>query len=142
MSSPSKFAVLVLTRLRRRTDRYVLRESFNEPAKLAKRVIAPGDGEAEPGVTATNFQRACEAGADSSRGYCNEKIESRCLHLSPVAHFMGSDVNCIRFPRLGFAIAWGYHSLRQLRRLVECFLPTDYWLRTKKPLSLCLNIRA
>jgi len=33
------------------------------------------------------------------------------------------------FPRLGFAIAWGYHSLRQLRRLVEWFLSTDHCLR-------------
>jgi hypothetical protein len=32
-----------------------------------------------------------------------------------------------RFPRLGFAIAWGYHSARQLRRLMEWFLPTDHW---------------
>ena len=33
---------------------------------------------------------------------------------------MGSDAfqGCV-FPKLGFAIAWGYHSLRLLRRLVE-----------------------
>jgi len=26
------------------------KKSFNQPAKLAERVLAPGDGEAEPGV--------------------------------------------------------------------------------------------
>ena len=35
---------------------------------------------------------------------------------------MGSVPSSLRFPRLGCAIAWGYHSVRQLRRLVECFL--------------------
>lgn len=39
----------------------------------------------------------------------------------PVAHFMGLD-SCWLVPRLGCAIAWGYQSVRQLRRLVECFL--------------------
>ena len=47
------------------------------------------------------------------------------LHVSSVAHFVGSDVSWVRFPRLGFAFAWGYHSVRQLRRLVEGF-PLTY----------------
>jgi len=32
---------------------------------------------------------------------------------------VGSDAFWARFPRLGFAIAWGYHSFRQLRWLSE-----------------------
>src|SRR6185295_6448873 len=38
-----------------------------------------------------------------------------------VASFAGSLKLLARYPRLGFAIAWGYHSLRLLRRLVKCF---------------------
>ena len=38
------------------------KKSFNQPAKQAERVLAPGDGEAEPGGNGYQFQRACEAG--------------------------------------------------------------------------------
>jgi len=36
-----------------------------------------------------------------------------------VASFAGSRKLMAVTPRLGFAIAWGYNSARQLRRLVE-----------------------
>jgi hypothetical protein len=38
------------------------KKSFNQPAKLAERVLAPGDGGAEPGVTATNFREPAKLG--------------------------------------------------------------------------------
>jgi len=41
------------------------RKSFNEPAKLAGRVVAPGDGEAEPGVTAINFREPAKLATDA-----------------------------------------------------------------------------
>ena len=37
------------------------KKPLNQPAKQAERVLAPGDGEAEPGVTA-QFPRVSEAG--------------------------------------------------------------------------------
>jgi len=43
-------------------------------------------------------------------------------HLSPTSWAWTRFAPCS--PRLGFAIAWGYHSFRQLRRLVECIRPT------------------
>ncbi|HYU99431.1 MAG TPA: hypothetical protein VE977_11420 [Pyrinomonadaceae bacterium] len=82
------------------------RESFNEPAKLAERVIAPGDGEAEPGVTASNFGEPAKLAKDGSRGIERPSVQS-FLHVASVAHFVGSDAFWVRFPRLGFAIAWG-----------------------------------
>ena len=39
----------------------MLKELFNQPAKLADRVIAPGEA-SEPGVTMATSYRACEAG--------------------------------------------------------------------------------
>ena len=41
-----------------------------------------------------------------------------------VAGYAGSLEIGGRYPRLGFAIAWGWY---QLRRLFEWFLPTDHW---------------
>ena len=77
------------------------KKSFNQPAKLAERVLAPGDGEAEPGVIASNFREPAKLATDGSRG------SSTCLQVSSVAHFVGWDVCLVRFSRLGFAIAWG-----------------------------------
>jgi hypothetical protein len=77
------------------------KKPLNQPAKLAERVLAPGDGEAEPGVTASNFREPAKRATDGSRG------SPTCLHDSSVAPFVGWDVCGVRFPRLGFAIAWG-----------------------------------
>src|SRR5258705_11797036 len=52
-------------------------ESLNEPAKLAERVLAPGESEAEPGVTAHQFRKACEAGDRWLIVACNENPESK-----------------------------------------------------------------
>ena len=93
---------------------------FKQPAKLADRVLAPGDGEAEPGVTATNFREPAKLATDSSRVLCSEQSRVQdvvarfiCRPLRGLGSLLGS------FPRLGFAVAWGYHSVRQLRWLVE-----------------------
>jgi hypothetical protein len=40
------------------------------------------------------------------------------FHVSSVAHFVGSEHFGLRTPGSG-ALAWGYPSVRQLRRLVE-----------------------
>ena len=53
---------------------------------------------------------------------------SSIFHPS-VAHFVAGTRFRIVFPRLGRAIAWGYHSVRQLRRLVESFFQLSIWLR-------------
>ena len=51
------------------------KESFNEPAKLAERVLAPGDGEAEPGVTDSHFREPAKPARDGIRKYsCFEKL--------------------------------------------------------------------
>jgi hypothetical protein len=47
--------------------------------------------------------------ADGGRSiFVMKNLESKLLlHVSSVAHFVGLDVSLVRFPRLGFAIAWG-----------------------------------
>ena len=42
----------------------MVRSSFNEPAKRARRVIAPGDGKAEPGVMDINFREPAKRATD------------------------------------------------------------------------------
>jgi hypothetical protein len=58
-------------------------------------VLAPGDGEAEPGVTNTNFREPAKLATDV------------LFQVSSFAHFVGSEAFGVWFPRLGFAIAWG-----------------------------------
>ena len=48
--------------------------SFNEPAKQAERVLAPGEGEAEPGVRTTNFREPAKLATDASQTM--KKLES------------------------------------------------------------------
>ena len=43
------------------------KKSLNQPAKLAMRVLAPGDGEAEPGVTAADFRETAKLATEGSR---------------------------------------------------------------------------
>src|SRR5882762_8313814 len=61
---------------------------------------------------------------------------SSIFHPS-VAHFVAGTRFRIVFPRLGRAIAWGYHSVRQLRRLVESFFQLSIWLR---PEPRCVSV--
>jgi len=94
---------------------------------------------------ARNIQRACEAGGQSdsprrwrSRAWGTAKFKGAeptkvgdigdggrfalaklIFEESAIASFAGSVVFSAGTPRLGFAIAWGYHSVRLLRRLVE-----------------------
>jgi hypothetical protein len=46
-----------------------------------------------------------------------------------VAHLMGWG-RLLAIPRLG-CLAWGYHSVRQLRRLVECLLLRSHLFAAK-----------
>ena len=41
-------------------------ESFSEPAKQAERVVAPGDGEAEPGVTSNTRSKPTKWATDET----------------------------------------------------------------------------
>jgi hypothetical protein len=62
-------------------------EPFNQPAKLAKRVLAPGDGEAEPGVRSV-ITVSLRSWRQCSRALKNR--ESKLFsHVSSVAHFVG-----------------------------------------------------
>jgi len=74
------------------------KKPFNQPAQLAARVLAPGDGEAEPGVTATIVGEPAKLATDPSRAIFARFI---CRPLR--------GLGCVGFgfPRLGFAIAWG-----------------------------------
>ena len=51
-------------------------------------MLAPGDGEAEPGVAANKFLRAAKLATDDSRGmkYFESKV---FFYVSSVAHFVG-----------------------------------------------------
>ena len=42
------------------------KKSLNQPAKLAVRVLAPGDGEAESGVTAIDFREPAKLATEGS----------------------------------------------------------------------------
>jgi len=74
------------------------KKPFNQPAKLAAKVLAPGDGEAEPGVMATIFGEPAQPATDPSRAIFARFI---CRPLR------GLGCVWVLFPRLGFAIAWG-----------------------------------
>ena len=51
-------------------------------------MLAPGDGEAEPGVTATNLGEPAKLATDGSQGM--KKLEFNLfLNVSSVAHFRG-----------------------------------------------------
>jgi hypothetical protein len=85
------------------------KRSFKQPAKLAERVLAPGDGEAEPGVTATNFREPAKLATDDSRGILLIKnLDSKPFFARFICRpLCGLGRVGVRFPRLGFAVAWG-----------------------------------
>ena len=100
-------------------------KAFKEPAKLADRVIAPGDGAAEPGVTTANLIEPAKLATDVGSGQCESHFDLARVDgcIFALAHFVGwAVVLMLLFPRLGRAIAWGYHSVRQLHKLVERLL--------------------
>jgi len=45
------------------------KKPLNQPAKQADRVLAPGDGEAEPGVTITNLMEPAKRATDSDGAF-------------------------------------------------------------------------
>ena len=74
------------------------KKPFNQPAKRAERVLAPGHGEAEPGVTVTIFPEPAKLATDPGRDIFARFI---CRPLR------GLGCVWVQCPRLGFAIAWG-----------------------------------
>ncbi|MGI9065878.1 MAG: hypothetical protein ACR2HX_05665 [Pyrinomonadaceae bacterium] len=67
-------------------------KASNQPAKLADRVIAPGDGAAEPGVSAKKLREPAKLATDGwSSGYVTIYMITRLNYLrgSSVAHFVG-----------------------------------------------------
>jgi hypothetical protein len=84
-------------------------KTSNQPVKLAERVLAPGDGEAEPGEpnayapqpTKWATHETCKKAA-WTRGFCYKNTSTIiCRQLRRLSEIGG------RYPRLGFAIAWG-----------------------------------
>ena len=65
-------------------------------------MLAPGDGEAEPGES-----NPTDVEPTSGRKIRNTPISSTRIHLLlSVASFAGSMKSVERYPRLGFAFAW------------------------------------
>ena len=61
----SRYSISALTRATAQQGRNPMtgwNKPFNQPAKLAERVLAPGDGEAEPGEPNHHTSRAHEVG--------------------------------------------------------------------------------
>ncbi len=86
-----------------------LMEPSNQPAKLADRVLAPGDGFAEPGVLEMDSGEPAKLAIDGLvKRLPNHFDHSKLIttvHLPP--HFVGSDAFWFAFPGLGKAIARG-----------------------------------
>src|SRR5258706_3294902 len=81
----------------------------NQPAKLAERALAPGDGEAEPGVTATSSREPAKLATDGAGVLCSEQAKVQDVFArSSVAHFVGWD------PLLGSFSRLYYKNLRSL----------------------------
>jgi len=59
------------------------KKSFNQPAKLAERVLAPGDGEAEPGGSSPTWSQPTKWATDET---CKQVGLAR---LPSVARFAG-----------------------------------------------------
>ena len=108
------------------------KKSFNQSAKLAER-LQPQARAAEPGDRTQNTSQPTEWATDEA---CTKtSLDSEfviCRLTTCVASFAGSQKLAACYPRLGFAIAWGYQSARPLRRLVEQFP-----LSSLLPFSVC-----
>ena len=68
-------------------------------------MLAPGDGEAEPGVTTTNFKEPAKQAIDVSRSIL--VTESGLVLTFICRPLRGLGPVLVRFPGLGFAIARG-----------------------------------
>jgi hypothetical protein len=68
-------------------------------------MLAPGDGEAEPGVTATKVKEPAKPATDAKSEFLTSpRYFFLCFVCRPLR---GLVLYCVRYPRLGFAIAWG-----------------------------------
>jgi len=84
-------------------------------------MLAPGEGEAEPGEPNQHTSQPTKWATDDRykkiarrEGFSFQNTPTGiCRQLCRLSELAA------RYPRLGFAIAWGYDSARQLRRLVE-----------------------
>jgi len=77
------------------------KKSLNQPAKLAVRVLAPGDGEAEPGETNQHTFQPTKWVTDETWKTDWTTSATICRRLRRLSKIAGC------YPRLGFAIAWG-----------------------------------
>jgi hypothetical protein len=95
----------------------LLKESFNQPAKLADIVIAPGEGSRAWGNEKPKCSEPTKWATEETLKVVPDQSGSTDLtDYSSVVRFAGS----VRFgchPRLG-CLAWGYHSLHPLRGLI------------------------
>src|SRR6185436_2238309 len=93
-------------------------ERLTEPAKLADRVIAPGEGSAEPGGTKSKMllsHEVCDRGWKMNEQWGKSSQILVTNRLSPASQAQAGFTTVP--PRLVKALARGYHSVRQLRRL-------------------------
>ncbi|MGI9066448.1 MAG: hypothetical protein ACR2HX_08595 [Pyrinomonadaceae bacterium] len=81
-----------------------MRETFNQPAKLAERVLAPGDGAAPSlGSMPQKLTEPAKLATYVSPLNILSALVNLPVHLPPT--FVGSDA-FVSFPRLG-CLAWG-----------------------------------
>jgi hypothetical protein len=82
-------------------------ETLQQARKLAERVLAPGDGEAEPGEPNTRLSPRTGRQIKGERKKLGLGFFITIFRIQSVASFAGSLELLVRHPRLGFAIAWG-----------------------------------
>ena len=74
-------------------------KAFKEPAKLADRVIAPGDGAAEPGVTTANLIEPAKLATDVGSGQCESHFDlarvDGCIFVSCPLCGLGSSSDVV-----------------------------------------------
>jgi hypothetical protein len=111
---------------------------LTEPAKLADRVIAPGDGFAEPGVTGVKRVRACEAG-DRRLG-----TKIRSVRMTLASHLPSAIYRTLRGWRFFGSVPPGSAEpspgallCPPLRGSVNLSSKQSFWLRPK---PLCLLV--
>jgi hypothetical protein len=87
----------LLLKFRRCTDLYLSKGIIQPPAKQAERVLAPGDGEAEPGVLKPHTSQPTKWATDET---CKNLPTTIFRQLRRLCEIDG------RYPRPGFVTAW------------------------------------
>ena len=115
-NQPAKRAERVLAPADGEAEPGVTATLFAEPAKLARRVLAPGDGEAEPGETEPKTSQPAKWATDET-----------CKIAQPgsIARFAGSSLGGGAVPRSRLRHRLGLPLWPPASQAGEWFLPTD-----------------